>query len=644
MSSLEHLLAPITIKGLSLPNRAVMPAMGTGLSEEGGFVGEALLAYFRRQASSGAGLIFTEVTAVHPEGMSSPSQLSAWDDKFIPGLKRLAETIHRAGGKAAVQLHHPGRESAWQHAQGKAVSASATPSAVFRKAGRAMTVDEIQEMTAAFGSAAVIAREAGFDAVEIHGAHGYLLAQFLSPRSNVREDAYGGSLENRARFILEVLAEVRRRVGDDFPISLRVSAEESIKNGYLVEDIQKLAPAFIQAGADILHASIGTHGSPGGITSASAELEVGFNAWRARKIKEVVGAPVIAVGRFQDPALADEVIGRGDADLVAFGRQQLADPDYLTKARAGRSSDIRRCLSCNQGCIERLMLNEGTIRCAINPQTGQELAYPQGPADKPRRVLIVGAGPAGLTAALEAARLGHAAVLYEQQDTAGGAVQLAGLGPFKQGYLDWIDWLYNQVRASGAEVHMGQAVTADTLAKEKPDKVILASGAEAAPVNAPWVAHPMVAQADDVLRGRVPAGKDVVVVGAGWTGMETADFLLAKGGRVTVVETLDRSPVISFTAHGYWLNRRFRDHSGQRLFEAELEGVGQGEVTVKHKGESVVLSPVDQVVLAVGRRPVLDLEEALRAGGIPYTTVGDAVKARRIIEAVEEGARAAWEL
>jgi 2,4-dienoyl-CoA reductase-like NADH-dependent reductase (Old Yellow Enzyme family)/thioredoxin reductase len=644
MAALEHLFSPIRIKGLTLANRAVMPAMGTGLSEEGGWVGEALLAYFRRQASSGAGLIFTEVTAVHEAGMSSPSQLSAWDDRFIPGLKRLAETIHGAGGKAAVQLHHPGRESGWLLSQGRAVSASATPSAVHRKAGREMTLAEIEEMVRAFGSAAVRAREAGFDAVEVHGAHGYLLAQFLSPRSNVRQDAYGGSLENRARFILEILAEVRRRVGDDFPISLRVSAEEAIKNGYMVEDVQKLAPAFVRAGADIIHASIGTHGSPGGITSASAELEPGFNAWRARKIKEVVDVPVIAVGRFQDPALAEEVIGRGDADLVAFGRQQLADPDFLIKARSGRSREIRCCLSCNQGCIERLMLNEGTIRCAINPETGQELAYPQAPARKPRRVLIVGAGPAGLVAACEAARLGHSVALYERQETAGGTVKLAGLGPFKEGYLAWIAWLFERVKEAGVEVHLGRAATAETLARENPEAVILASGAEAAPLAAAWAADPKVVQADDVLLGRVPPGKDVVVVGAGWTGMETSDFLLAKGSRVTVVEALDRSPVISFTAHGYWLNRRFRNASGRQLFETEIQAVGENEVTVRHKGEAVVLTPVDQVAMAVGRRPCLELEKALRESGLKYTVVGDARGARRIIEAVEEGARAAWEL
>jgi 2,4-dienoyl-CoA reductase-like NADH-dependent reductase (Old Yellow Enzyme family) len=234
-------------------------------------------------------------------------------------------------------------------------------------------------MVAAFGAAARRAREAGFDAVEVHGAHGYLITQFLSALSNRRDDEYGGSLSNRSRFMIEVLQEVRKTVGPDFPILLRLSVEECIKDGYTFEDIRPILPSLVQAGADIFHASLGTHGSPGGITSAPFEFQPGFNVWRAQKLKEAIGLPVIAVGRFTDPSLADEVIARGEADLVAFGRQYLADPDFLIKAQGGHPEDIRRCIACNQGCIERLILGEGNIRCAINPETGQETIYPQGP-------------------------------------------------------------------------------------------------------------------------------------------------------------------------------------------------------------------------------------------------------------------------
>ncbi len=261
--------------------------------------------------------------------------------------------------------------------KGKAVAPSAVPSIVFRKTPREMTVEEIKEVILAFGSAAARAREAGFDAVELHAAHGYLLTQFLSAISNRRTDAYGGTnLKERSRFVIEVITEVRRQVGPDFPISVRVSGEEYIRGGYTIDDMQTILPDMVKAGADMIHASIGTHGSPGAITQATAEYEPGFNVRLAKKIKEVVSVPVIAVGRFSDPALADEVIGRGDADLVAFGRQFLADPDFLIKAKAGRTADIRKCIACNQGCIEREILGEGNIRCSINPETGQETIYP----------------------------------------------------------------------------------------------------------------------------------------------------------------------------------------------------------------------------------------------------------------------------
>jgi 2,4-dienoyl-CoA reductase-like NADH-dependent reductase (Old Yellow Enzyme family) len=243
---------------------------------------------------------------------------------------------------------------------------------VFGLTPREITHEEINEIILAFGAAAARAVEAGFDAVEVHGAHGYLLTQFLSAVSNKRDDEYGGSLSNRSRFMIEVLQRVRKRVGEDFPISLRLSVEECIKGGYTFEDIQPILPNLVKAGADILHASLGTHGSPGGMTCAPFEYQPGFNVWRAKKLKEVVGLPVIAVGRFTDPSLANEVIARGEAELVAFGRQHLADPDFLIKAREGRPEDIRKCIACNQGCIERLMLGKGESIAPSIPRPGRK--------------------------------------------------------------------------------------------------------------------------------------------------------------------------------------------------------------------------------------------------------------------------------
>jgi 2,4-dienoyl-CoA reductase-like NADH-dependent reductase (Old Yellow Enzyme family)/thioredoxin reductase len=642
MDSLKHLLAPITIKNMNLANRVVMPPMGTNLGNPDGTVSEANVAYLRRRARGGPGLLITEISAIHPSGMVIPSELGSYDDRFIPGLKKMADVIHEAGGKAAMQLHHGGRECFLLLKEGKAVAPSPIRSLVYGMTPREMTRDEIREMISAFGSAAFRAKEAGFDAVEVHGAHGYLLTQFLSALSNQRADEYGGSPANRSRFIIEVLREVRRRVGEDFPVSLRLSVEEFIKGGYTPEDLQPILPEFVKAGADIIHASLGTHGSPGGVTSASPEYPPGFNVERAKKMKAAVSVPVIAVGRFSDPRPADEAVARGEADLVAFGRQFLADPDFLVKAKEGRFDDIRRCIACNQGCIERLMLLEGTIRCAINPETGQENLYPQGPAPAPRTVWIVGGGPAGLTAAGEAARLGHRVTLFEKEKTIGGQLRYASKAPFKRVYGEWGEWLERQVRKGGVKIETGTALTEAMVAAGKPEAVILAGGGEKIALEAPGIGLPHVCDAWQILSGQRPPGKQVVVVGGGLIGMETADFLSQQGAKVMVVEILKRSPVLKITSHGYMLHNRLRNAQAKLLFNTTVARIEEGAVVVLSEGVEEVLSPVDQVVAAVGLKPREELKAFLKNSGIPHFVVGDAVNPRRIIEATDEGAKATW--
>ncbi len=644
MTHLQNLFSSIMIKTLELPNRAVMPPMGTNLGNADGTVSEANLAYLKRRARGRPGLIITEISAVHPSGVAINSELGAYDDRFIPGLKKLADVAHAAGCKVALQLHHAGRESLYLLKEGKAIAPSPIRSLVFGLTPREITRDEIQEIIAAFGAAAFRARQAGFDAVEVHGAHGYLLTQFLSSLCNQREDEYGGNRSNRSRFMVEVLQEVRRRVGIDFPISLRISTEECIKGGYSVEDMQSILPNLVRAGADLIHASLGTHGSPGGITSAPAEYEPGFNVWRAKKVKEVVDVPVIAVGRFSDPALADEVIGRGEADLVAFGRQFLADPDFLVKTREGRPQEIRKCIACNQGCIERLILGEGKIRCAINPETGQETIYPQGPAAVPRKVWVVGAGPAGLTAAYEAARLGHQVTLFEKEKNLGGQLLFACVPPFKSIYGEWIFWLASQVKKIGATILTETQVTDRMIEEGNPDVVILAMGGEKIIPAIEGIDLLLVGDAWQILSGEVAPKSHAVVVGGGLIGMETADFLSQKGTQVTLVEALKRSPVLKITSHGYMLHTRLRDKNCKLLFNTVVKRIAEGSVTILSGGEEQTLSPVDQVIIAVGLKPRDDWQQILQARGIRHWVIGDACQPRRIIEATEEGAKAAWSL
>lgn len=652
MKSLQNLMKPIRIKSMELANRVVMPPMGTRLGNDDGTVSEAALAYMRRRAKSGAGLIITEITEVHPYGAASPNSLAVWDDKYIPGLKKLAATVHEEGGKIAMQLHHCGRESIYQHQRGTCFGPSAVPSYRYPQLGppREMSPELIRETIESFGAAAFRAKQAGFDAVELHAAHGYLLMQFLSAHVNKRTDEYGGDFRARSRFILECLEAVRSRVGEDFPISLRISGEECLRDGFGIEDVRTIIPDIVKAGADIINVSFGTHGNAQvsvGTPNASAPIEYpqGFMAHLARRIKEVTDVPVITVGRFTDPFVMDETIARGDADLVAVARQHLADPDFLKNALAGRPEDTFECLACNQGCIERLIFEGASIRCAINPETGQELIRPEGPVSSKKKVWIVGAGPGGLTAAFEAARLGHDVVLFEKEAETGGQIRFAEKAPFKAAYGKWIRTLTARCRKLGVDVRTGTEVVEEMIRRERPDAVVLAAGADKAGLPVEGASQPLVCDAWEILSGKVPPKDNVVVIGGGLVGMETADFLCEKGIKnVTIIEIMAEPPVPPVRAHGVMLHRRLNAAGARLLLDTAVKRIEANAVLAESGGREIRIEPVDQVITAVGVIPRQALKDFLRKSGIRHFIIGDAEEPRRIIEATTEGAAAAWKI
>ena len=652
MKNLDHLLAPFKIKSLEIRNRVVMPPMGTGLGNDDSTVSEANLAYMRRRAQSGVGLIITEITEVDPLGSASPRSLAVWDDKYIPGLARLAGVVHDQGGKVAMQLHHTGRENILLLQRGEAVAPSAIRSYRFPQAGvpREMTLEEVHETIASFANAAARAQAAGFDAVELHAAHGYLLMQFLSAHCNKRTDEYGGDFRARARFILECLTAVRQKVGEDFPISLRLSCEECIIKGYTVEDVQTIIPDIVRAGADMINVSFGTHanaqisvGTPN--ASAPVEYEQGFKAGLARKIKEVTDVPVISVGRYTDPYFMNDVLVRGDADLIAVARQHLADPDFLKNAIEGHPEDTCECLACNQGCIERLIYERKSVRCAINPETGQELIRPAGPAAKSRRVWVIGGGPGGLTAALEAARLGHRVSLFEKEDKTGGQIRYAEKAPHKAVYGRWIETLTRNCRKRGVEIKTGTEVTEGMIKSGQPDVVVLATGGDKATCPVEGVTSSVVCDAWQILNGDVPFKDNVVIIGAGPVGMETADFLCEKGVKnVILVEMLADMPVPPLGAHNTMMHRRLEAAGATFMLNTRVEKIEVGAVRVRTGDAAKKIEPVGQVIIAVGITPRQQFKEMLAKSNVRHFIVGDAIEARRIIEATTEGAQAAWDI
>lgn len=652
MKTLQHLLSPIKIRNLELPNRLVMPPMGTGLGNDDSTVSDANLAYIKRRVQSGVGLVITEITCVHPSGLVSSHALGVWDDKFIPGLTKMAAAIHDQGAKACMQLHHCGRENYLFLKQKKAIGPSAIPSFIFGFMGppREMTLDEIAEIIAAFGQGAKRAKAAGFDMVELHGAHGYLLMQFLSAHSNQRTDQYGGDFKGRARFMIECLAEVRKQVGPDFPVSIRVSGEEGVKNGYGIDDMVTIVPDLVGAGADVINVSFSTHASPEvniDAPNASAPIEYGpgFKSYLARRVKDAAGVPVISVGRYTDPFFMDEVIARGDADMIAVGRQILADPDFLKNAVAGHPEETLECLACNQGCIEREALELKPVRCAINPQTGQELLCPAGPAKVKQNVWVIGGGPAGLTAAMEAARLGHQVTLYERESRTGGNVRYAAMSPHKDIYDKFIRTLTAKCKKMGADIRLSTNVTEAMMDQGKPDAVILAIGADKTACPAQGADAKVVCDAWQILDGTVKPKEHVVVIGAGLVGLETADFLREKGVKdITIVEMLAKPPVLAQAAHGQMLYRRLYGQNVKLMYGTKVKKIEEDAVIVEAKDGEKKLAPVDQVIVAIGVTPRSELKDWLEKKGIRHFVVGDAVAPRRIIEATTDGANAAWEI
>ncbi|AIS53025.1 NADH oxidase [Thermoanaerobacter kivui] len=641
----EKLLEPIQIRSMKLRNRIVMPPMVTNYAADDGAVTDRLKVYHQTRAKGGVGLIIVEASYVHPSGKGFKNEVGIYKDELIPGLRELTEAVHKYGAKIAIQLYHGGRQTTSKVTGMQIVAPSPIPCPVKQEMPKELSVEEIKELIKAFGQAARRAKEAGFDAVEIHGAHGYLLNQFLSPYSNKRTDEYGGSFENRMRFPLEVVRRVRKEVGTDFPIIYRMSAEEYVPGGLTIEDTKIFAQKLIEEGINALHISGGVYESSAMIIQPAA-IPQGCFVENAAAIKKAINSkvPVIVVGRIKDPIMAEQIIREGKADLVSMGRALLADPELPRKVSEGKIQEIRKCIGCNQGCIDRLF-QDIDIGCIANALTGHETEFDMESSAKTRKkVFIIGGGPGGLEAARVAALRGHEVILYEKQPELGGQMRIAAVPPHKGEINDLADYLINQVEKSGITIVKGKEADLNTIHEIKPDVVILATGSEPIIPEIPGINQKNVVTAHDVLKGTVIVGKKVAVIGGGLVGCETAEFLTDQGKEVTVIEMLDDIAIDVGSLVRTLLLNRMAEKKIKVLTKSKVKEISGDKVTIETVNGNQELSGIDTIVIAVGSKPKNDLLKLIEKEGIPVYAIGDCVKARKFMDAIHEGFRYAYSL
>lgn len=633
----ENLLKPIKIRNMELRNRVVFPAMATNLIADGGYMTDQLIDYHAARALGGNGLNITEAASVHTP--SAPRNfLCISEDKFIPGLKKFTDAIHEAGGKACVQLWQGGIVAASNGPEVMCV----VPSDFQTEAGvvPGASLDTIKEVVKSFGDAARRAAEAGFDCLEFHVAHNYSPHSFLSAAFNKRTDDYGGSLENRARYSLECIEAIRQNIPEDMPLFMRVDAHDDyLEDGLTIEDIIDFCKMAGKAGVDVLDVSRGN------VVSAAMKFEVppidlprGFNVENAARIKKETGMITIAVGRINDPQQAEKIIAEQKADMVVIGRGQIADPEFCNKAAAGEEEDIIRCIACNQGCVDRYMSPDAVhLSCMRNPAVGREKEYVLTKTESPKKVLVAGGGMAGIEAAILLQQRGHHPVLCEESSQLGGQFLLAGAAPRKGEMRDAAISRGKQAEKAGVDIRMSTPITSDLITEIDPDVIVIATGAEPITLNIPGMDLPIVAGFTEVLAGKSEPKGDVIVIGGGLVGLEVAEDIAEKGGKVTVIEMLDEVGKDLGSFRKVCVLENLQTAKISTMVNTKCMEIKEHSILVEKDGLTEEI-PCDCVVMAIGSKPrsYEEIKTVCEEKGLPYHIIGDAAQARRAIDAIAE--------
>lgn len=647
------LLSPLTIKSMTLRNRVVMPPMGTNLASPAGEPTPMHLAYYRERAKGHTGLIIVENVCVQfPQGSNGFTQLRLDHDSFIPGLYTLTETVHRHGSRVAVQLNHAGASASAERTGVESVSSSDRPSKQGAGVPRPLSQEEIATIVMNFGKAAKRAKAAGFDAVEVHGGHSYLLCQFLSPLYNKRTDEYGGSLENRARIVRQVLAAVRAQVGPMFPISLRLSADELIAGGNTLEDTLKLAEYFIDE-VDILNISAAVNDTLQ-YQIDKMSLPDGWRSYMARAFREKFGKVTVTSGNIRDPMIAEKLLNDGDADLIAIGRGLIADPFWVRKVEEGRADQIIPCVSCNIGCADNRIRNGRPIHCTVNPNIIDSEGYRKRHISRPIKVVVVGGGNAGLEAACTAAEVGCDVVLMEREQHLGGMVHIAARLPAKDRMNRFTEYLGHRAALDGVDVRFGTEATLDNVAAELPDIVVNATGAQPVLPPIPGLRERVdvagskvysivgMSNAIESFGASVPLqDQPVVVVGGGAVGLDIIEHVTEFGAKVTLVERLPAIANDLDLVTGLQMKEMLKQYGVEVLTSTSLKEVRDGSVLVEDPNGQERELPAAVTFICLGLRAsnalCKQMEERFADTPTRVYNIGDSVRARKIIDGIGEG-------
>lgn len=635
----EKLFSRGKIGNLELKSRIVMPPMGTSMACANGEASDRIIRYYEERAKNGCALICTEVTCVDEEtGAGGYYQLHATSMKHAQGLQKLADAVHKYDTKIFLQLHHPGREiSASMQKAGEIVAPSAIPCPVTQEMPRALETEEVTALAQKFVRGAVIAKAAGMDGVELHAAHGYLINQFLSPLTNKRTDKYGGDFVNRMRFISEIITGIRFACGPQFPVSVRFSADEFLEGGIDLEESVRIARYLESLGVVSLNVSCGTYATGNTIVEPYFRKE-GWKKHLAATIKQNVKIPVIAVNTIKHPETAEALLEEGVCDFVALGRAQLADPEWASKAKAGKENLIRKCMGC-MFCFKSA-LSGMPIICNANPVLGQELLYNEDTLKKNgdgRTVAVIGGGPGGMQAALVLARRGFKPVLFEKTDRLGGSMNFAHKPPNKELILELIQTMINELKEEQVEIRLNTEATVEMVKALEPYGVIVATGGDPIVPPIPGTDKGHVYLAQDVVDGKYEIkGKKVVVIGAGVTGLETAE-MLAPENTVTVVEMTNDVAAVLYPSIRIYLMRTLAELGVEIKTLQGVQEILEDKVVLRHSVTAFRSElDADVVIWAAGVRPNKKLTDEFYAAFDKVTTVGDASTPGLIGEALRE--------